>query len=344
MSKLKIGLIGTGFIGTLHGRIYSESCNAELVAVADANPAMKEQVSKNFGCDFYSNYLEMLDKADIDAVDICLPDNNHVDPCIAAAKAGKHILVEKPMARTVEDCLKIHKACVDNKVRLMVAHVCRFDGGYTRIYDSVKNNEIGEIIHMSAGRKNSKLLAQRLNGRTSMLFYVGIHDIDAVQWVSQKRITKVYAQRVVNVNKKWNSEDCINVLANLGDNAIVSFEYSWALPENFPAGLRAKLEVYGTKATALLDRFDLGLQIYKEKDVKDLTLELTDYIHWPEVNGKIVGDLKYELDHFCESILKGKDFLVPTSDAISAVNVIEAIFESYQKGIPIEVKKIPNFS
>lgn len=339
MTRLKVGLIGRGSIGWYHGRVLNESCNAELVAVADANPSIKDQVKKDFGCDFYTDYKEMLKKANIDAVSICLPDNNHVEPSIAAATAGKHILLEKPMARTVKDCLKIKKACDDNKIRLMVAHVLRFDPGYKRLYDSVKNNELGEVIHISAGRKNSKLLAQRLKGQTSMLFHVGIHDIDVVQWVSQKKITKVYAQRVVNINKKWNSEDCIYVLANLDGNAVVSFEFSWTFPENFPARLRAKLEVYGSKATAYLDRFDLGVQIYKEKDA-DLTLELTDIIHWPEVNGKIVGDLKYEIDHFCEAILKNEEFLVPTGDAISAVNVIESIFESYEKGIPVAVKKL----
>lgn len=339
MSKLKVGLIGAGFIGWNHGRVLTESCNAELVAVADANPDIGEKIKKDFGCEFYLDYKDMLENAEIDAVDICLPDDNHVEPCVAAANARKHILLEKPMARSVRDCLKIKDVCDDNNVRLMVAHLLRFDGGYKRIYDSVKNGELGDVLHISAGRKNSKLLAQRLKGQTSMLFYVGIHDIDAVQWVANKKITKVYAQRVVNINKKWNSEDCIYVLANLGENAIVSFEYSWALPENFPAGLRSKLEVYGSKATALLDRFDLGVQIYKEKDA-DLTLELTDYIHWPEINGKVVGDLKYEIDHFCEAILESKEFLMPTSDAISAVNVIEAIFESYEKGIPVEVKKL----
>ena len=339
MTRMKVGLIGAGFHGWHHGRVLNESYNAELVAVADVNPNIKDQVKNDFGCEFYTDYKEMLKKESIDAVSICLPDNNHVEPAIAAAIAGKHILLEKPMARTVENCLKIKKACDDNKVRLMVGHILRFDGGYKRLYDSVKNNELGEVIHMSAGRKSCKLLDQKLKGQTSMLFYLGIHDIDAVQWISQKKITKVYAQKVVNTNKKWNSEDCIYILANLGDNAIVSFEYSWTFPVNFPARLRAKLEIYGSKSTAYLDRFDLGVQIYKEKD-EESTLEFTDFIHWPEVNGKIVGDLKYEIDHFCEAILKNEEFLVPTDDAISAVNVIESIFESYEKGIPVTVKKL----
>ncbi len=339
MERLKVGLIGAGFIGMYHARVFDESFGSKLVAIADSDPSAKERVAKSFKCDFYSSYQEMLAKADIDAVSICLPDDNHVEPVLAAAKAKKHILLEKPMARTVADCLRIKEACDRNGVRLMIAHILRFDPGYRRLCDAVQNGEIGEVLHLSAGRKNSRLLAQRLKGQTSMLFYVGIHDIDAVQWCSRKRITRVYAQRVVNINRKWNSEDAIYVLANLGDNVIANFEYSWTFPANFPAGLRAKLDIYGSKSCAFLDRFDMGVEIYKEKDA-DLTYELTDLIHWPEFNGRVLGDLKYEIEHFIDALVNNRPFLMPTEDAISAVNVIEAIFESYTKNQPVEVKRV----
>ena len=339
MEQLKVGVIGTGFIGTLHARIFHESYGAQLVAVADVDPGAEDRVKQSFGCDFYSNYEEMLKKADIQAVSICLPDDNHVAPAIAAAKAGKHILLEKPMARTSVDCLKIKEAVDKNAVKLMIAHILRFDPAYKRLHDAVAGGEVGEVIHLSAERKNSRLLAQRLKGQTSMLFYVGIHDIDAVQWCAGKRITRVYAQRIVNINKKWNSDDCIYILANLGDKVIANFEYSWTFPENFPTGLKSKLEIYGSRSTAFLNRFDMGVQIYKEK-ATDLPYELYDVLHWPETNDRILGDLKYEIDHFIDALLSGKDFLMPTEDAISAVNVIEAIMESYQKNVPVDVRKM----
>ncbi len=339
MEKLKVGVIGAGFMGTLHARVFNESFGSRLMAVADTDPKVEQMVRKSFGCEYYSNYEEMLKKADIDAVSICLPDTNHIEPAVAAAQAKKHILLEKPMARTVKDCLKIEEACKKNGVKLMVAHILRFDPGYKRLHDAVSTGEIGEVLHIDAGRRNSRLLAERLKGQTSMLFYVGIHDIDALQWCSRKRITRVYAQRVVNINKKWNSEDCIYVLANLGANCIASIEYSWTFPVNFPAGLKAKLEIYGSKSTAFLDRFDYGVQIYKEKD-QETTYELTDLLHWPEVNGRILGDLKYEIEHFIGAIVNNEELLMPTTDAISAVNVIEAILESCARNAPVDVKII----
>ncbi|HEB30649.1 MAG TPA: Gfo/Idh/MocA family oxidoreductase [Spirochaetes bacterium] len=339
MEKLRVGMIGTGFIGWLHARIYHESYGAQLAAVADSDKNVKKKVKDTFGCDFYTDYHEMLESGKIDAVDICLPDINHVEPAVAAAEAGKHILLEKPMARTAADCIKIKAACDKAGVRLLIAHVLRFDPGYKRLYDAVKSGEVGDVIHLSAERKNSRLLAERLKGRTSMLFYVGVHDIDLVQWCAGKRITRVYAQRIVNINKKWNSEDCIYVLANLGDGTIANFEYAWTLPENFPTGLKSKLEIYGSKSTAFLNRMNQGVEIMKEKGT-DLPYELTDMLHWPELNDRIVGDLKNELDHFVDAILKDIDFVMPVEDAISAINVIESIMESYKTGMPVDVKEI----
>ena len=109
MEQLKVGVIGGGFIGTIHARIFHESFGAQLVAVADAEAKVEDRVKQSFGCQFYTDYEQMLKEADIEAVSICLPDVNHVAPAVAAAKAGKHILLEKPMARTVEDCLKIKR-------------------------------------------------------------------------------------------------------------------------------------------------------------------------------------------------------------------------------------------
>jgi predicted dehydrogenase len=339
MERLRVAMIGTGFIGWYHARIYHESFGADLVAVADSDKALEKRVKEEFGCQFYTDYTEMFEKEDIDAVDICLPDANHVVPSIDAARAGKHILLEKPMARTVEDCLKIKDACDSAGVRLMVAHVLRFDAGYRRLYDAVKSGEIGEVIHITAERKNPRLLAERLQGRTSMLFYVGVHDIDMVQWCAQRRITRVYAQRIVNVNRKHNSEDCIYVLANLGSDAIAGFEYSWVLPENFPAGLKSRLEIYGSKSTAFLSRFNQGVEIYGERNAP-LPYELTDIIHWPELNNRIIGDLKVEVDHFVDALINGTEFVMPVDDAISAINVIESIMESYESGAPVDMKQL----
>lgn len=339
MEKLKVGLIGCGYMGWFHARVYHESFGARLVAVADKDPAVEPKVQKAFGCSFYRDYETMLASEDLDAVDICLPDGLHVAPALAVARAGKDMLIEKPMATSVADCLKIKKACENAGVRYMVAHLLRFDPGYRRLHNAVLKGEAGDVIHLSADRKNPRLIAERLQGRASMLFYAGIHDIDLVQWIAQKRITRVYAQRISKINKPWNTDDCIYILANLGEETIANIEYSWVLPKNFPSRLKSKMEVYGSKATLLLNRPNRGVEIFKEKEA-ELPYELTDTIHWPELDGRIVGDLKYQIEHFIGALRTKSEFLMTGDDAISAVNVVEAIIKSYETGNPVVVQEL----
>lgn len=339
MEKLRVGLIGCGYMGWFHARVYHESFAAELVAIADTNKSIEAKVKNAFHCSYFDDYETMLRNAKIDAVDICLPDGMHVAPAVSAAQAGKHMLIEKPMATSVEDCLKIKKACDSVGVRFLIAHLLRFDPGYRRLYNAVKNGEAGDVIHLSAERKNPRLIAERLQGRVSMLFYAGIHDIDLVQWISQKRITKVYAQKISKVNKPWNTDDCIYVLANLGEDTIANIEFSWVLPKNFPSRLKSKMEVYGSKAALFLNRPNRGVEIFKEKET-DLPYELTDTVHWPDLDGQIVGDLKYQIEHFIRALTTKSEFLMRGEDAISAVNVVEAIIRSYETGSPANVKDL----
>lgn len=126
MKKLRIGVIGLGFIGQLHVRIWSENPEVELAAVADVVGEVAEKTGREYQCAYYIDYKEMLEKEDIDAVDICVPEDFHVDPAVAAAKAGKHILMEKPIAKTVKEARIIEEAARENGVRLMVAHVLKF--------------------------------------------------------------------------------------------------------------------------------------------------------------------------------------------------------------------------
>ena len=88
-----------------------------------------------------------------------------------------------------------------------------------------------------------------------------------------------------------------------------------------------------------MNRMNQGVEIMKEKDA-DLPYELWDMLHWPELNDRIVGDLKNELDHFVDAILKDIDFVMDVEDAISAINVIESIMESYKTGRPVDVKEL----
>ena len=104
MKQLNIGVIGLGEIGAVHCDALMQIPQAKLLAVADIDEARVKQIAEKTGAQPYQDYKELLAREDIDAVIIATPDHLHKEPCIHAANAGKHILVEKPLAMTLEDC------------------------------------------------------------------------------------------------------------------------------------------------------------------------------------------------------------------------------------------------
>lgn len=334
MKQLKFGVIGMGFIGFLHARVINEIPNSELVAVADMDKKALKKAAAMFGCKTYENYEEMLAKADIEAVSVCTPDQFHLAPALAVAHAGKHLLCEKPIATTLKEANMIREACDQAGVKLMVAHILRFDPRYVRLHDEITRGELGDLIHLRGKRHNGRGIVERLRGRISMLFYIGIHDIDIIQWFANSKITRVYAQKVAKVNSEYGSDDCIFVLANLASGAIASLEFSWSLPKNFPAGIYTNIEAVGSKGAGYVDILEQGVRIFREDGA---ACEYPDTLHWPETNGRIMGDLRDEIEHFADAVLGGKEFIVPTEDAISAVAVIEAIFKSMDSGMPVDL-------
>jgi len=334
MRKLRMGVVGIGFIGALHARIFAELPDAELVAVTDTNTQLGRQRAKELNCDYVETLPSLVQRDDIDALSICTPDDLHVEPSLLAAKAGKHILLEKPIARTASDSQKILEACSKEKVRLMIAHILRFDPKYAHVRDQAVRGELGEIIHISAKKLNPRLTAQRIKDQTSILFYIGIHEVDIVQWIAGSRVCRVFAQKVRKVNAEYGADDCFFIIMNFENGAVGSLEFSWALPENYPVPIECGLEVVGTKGAAHIEVVEQGVRIYKEKGE-----EIPELSVWPEIHNQIMGDLRVELQHFVSSVLNHKEFIMPTDDAVDAVRVVEAILLSAERNRAIQIKR-----
>lgn len=329
-SKLRVGVIGLGFFGALHARIYTELPNAELIAIAEVDPARREAAAKRFGCEAYADYAQLLTRDDIHAISICTPDLMHVEPAIAAARAGKAVLLEKPMAHTGEAAQRIKAEFDSAGVRLMVGHVLRFDPRYVHLHDQVARGEIGDPIHVRAKRNTIRATASRMGASTSILYYVGVHDVDVMRWCTEAEITRVYAQKAKKLSH--GNEDAVFAVLNLGNGAIGILDYSWAWPNALPAGYYAALELVGTKSAALLEVYDQGLHF-----IGDSWIVQPDTHLWPEINGRIVGALRDELLHFTEAVLSGSEFLTPVEAAIQAVRVLDALSASIEKGAPVSV-------
>jgi predicted dehydrogenase len=330
MEPLRMGVIGVGFMGANHAKVWSQLPNTRLVAIADLDESVGKRLADQLGAAYHKDMADLLARDDIDAVSIVTPDRHHVEPASAAAKAGKHILLEKPMAHDAAAAAAIVKAVEDAGVRLMIAHVLRFDPRYVQLHAAADPDQLGEAIHLRAKRNTVRGLASRLGANSSILFYLGVHDVDMMQWVARSPIIRVYAQKVQKLSN--GNEDALYAVVNFENGAIGTLDYSWAWPDGLPSGYNAAFEVIGTKNAALLDVRDQGFHIISAEGPTAADTHL-----WPEINGKITGDLRDELLHFAEAVLAGEPFAQDYREAFSAIQVLDALFASIDEGRPVDV-------
>jgi predicted dehydrogenase len=327
---LKVGVIGLGFFGSRHARIYADHPVAELIGVCDSDPARVKLTIGEAGVMGFGDFHALLALPGLDAVSICLPDRLHEDAAVAAAEARKTILLEKPLAHKSEAARRIVAAVEKNGVRLMVGHILRFDPHYVQTFHAAAPERLGTPIHLRAKRNGIRATARRLGGASSILFYMGVHDIDALQWIARSRISRVYAQKVAVLGN--GNEDALYAVVNFENGAIGSIDYSWAWPDGLMNGFRSSLEIIGTRSAAYLDCTDQGFHVVEDSGTSGGDTHL-----WPEINGRIAGDLADELDHFIKASLSGMPFLQDCREALAAIPVLDALTQSAETGLPVDV-------
>jgi len=329
---LRVGVIGLGFFGTRHARIYAAHPAAELVAVCDPDPARRDAVRAGTGARALEDLRSLLDMPEVDAVSICLPDRLHEEAAVAAAEAGKSILLEKPLAHTADAAGRIVAAVERYGVRLMVGHILRFDPRYVQTYLAADPERLGQPIHLRARRHGIRATARRLGTASSILFYMGVHDVDALQWIGRSRIARVYAQKREVLGT--GNEDALYAIVTFENGAMGCLDYSWAWPDGLMNGFRSSLEIVGTRAAAYLDCADQGFYA-----IDDAGTTGGDTHLWPEINGRIAGDLADELDHFITACRSGAPFIQHHREAFDAIPVLDALAESARVGQPVEVRR-----
>jgi predicted dehydrogenase len=332
ISRLRVGVIGLGYFGERHARIYASLPSASLVAVCDQNAARAASLGERLGAEPMEDFKELLSRSDIDAVSICMPDRLHTDAAIAAARAGKAILLEKPLAHDAEHARLIVAAVEEAGVRFMVGHILRFDPRYVQVFEASRPERLGTPLHVKAKRNSIRANARRVGDAASILFYMGVHDVDAMQWVARSRISRVYAQKVQVLGH--GNEDALYAVLNFENGAIGNLDYSWAWPDGLMNGFRSSLEIVGTKSGAYLDCSDQGLfQVLDDRTVGG------DTHLWPEINGRIVGDLADEISHFVQAVTENRPFVQDYRDAFDAIPVLDALRESAATNAVVNVSR-----
>ena len=315
MKKLSVAVIGAGGWGKNHVRVYKELPSTELVAVCDVNAERAKDIASQFGVKAYTNSTRMLKNKEIEAVSVCTWSTKLAREALKALEAGKHVLVEKPMAGNTKQAKKLLEIAEKNSLHLTVGFLMRFIPGLQHIHEAVKTKKIGELVCANARRVSQ--WPERI-GDVGVVKDTAIHDIDVMRYISHEDPISVYAKTGSMRHRTF--EDYAQIMLTYKDGKSAFIESNWLTPYK-----TRLLTVTGSDAIMRLDYMTQELWIEEPKE------NLQPRYSWQE-------PLKLELQHFADCILEKKKPLITGVDGLKALQVAEAALRSSEKNRAIKLR------
>ncbi len=343
--KIKWGVIGCGGIAdrrTIPGIMLSE--NSSLEIVMDLNGGLCKTVGEKYGVKYTTDIDEVL-KSDVDAVYIATPVFCHKEQAIKAARAKKHILLEKPMGLTCEEAEEIMDVCRSEGVKLTVGLMMRYHAHHAEIKRLIEQGTIGDIVSMRAQftcwypdidgvwRQNKKLSGG------GALMDLGVHCIDLLNFISgdvPKSVSAVCSTQTFS----YNVDDTASVIMKMAKGAHAFVDVNFNIPDDATAG---KLEFYGTRgsiiSTATLAQEETGKTTVtiSEPGGYDAMQNRTELKSYELAPG---GDniYKKEIDAFTDAIVNDKPVVIKPEEALLVQRTCEAAYESSETGKRVDLK------
>jgi predicted dehydrogenase len=260
---IKVGVVGAGIFGVNHLNAFRQLSYlgvAELAAVAEVNEERAKWVEDNYGCKVYRDYNEMFANPEIEAVTVVTPDHLHKPICIAAATAGKHVLVEKPLDVTVEGCKAMIDAAKKANTLLQVDFHKRYDPDHIALERRVSSGELGKVLYGSVYMEDrievpSEWL-KRWAPSSSPAWFLGVHFYDLARWAMKSNGKSVYAKGhkgLLRDEYQVDTWDAINATVEFENGAVFNFDTSWILPKSFEAIVNQEIRLVGTKGVWEID-------------------------------------------------------------------------------------------
>lgn len=331
MEKIRLAVIGAGAIAQVaHIPIWKKSTDVELVAVCDTVKARAKAVAEKFKIPrYYTNDDDVLKLDDIHAVDICVPTNVHMPVAIAALSAGKHVLVEKPMARNVEESERMLEAARRYERKLMVAMNVRFRRDVVNLKSFVDGGELGEVFYVKSGwlRRQEKWtehswLFQKKYSGGGVLMDLGIQMLDLALWLLGNRKAKSVKATTYNRVARLEVEDAAVAFIHFADGTTLTLEVSWTLltEDDF-----LYTNLFGTRGGALLN----PLRVMKE--MHGSLVNLTP-AHEEKPTNTYKRSYENELRHFVKCLREDIHMFSSGEESIERMRIIEKMYQSAATG------------
>jgi UDP-N-acetylglucosamine 3-dehydrogenase len=327
MRTIGYGVIGLGFFGEKHAEVAHSLPNVELRAICTRNDHRRRQIKRRLVVPHdHRDYHELLADPQIEAVSIVTHVDDHLEPTLAALAAGKHVLLEKPMARRPADCDRMIDAAQRADRILMVGHICRFNPRYALARERIAAGEIGRIVSMYARRNIPAAVSKKVLEKVGPLLGDGVHDTDLLLWMSGARIETAYA--LTESVRGLEHPDIGWAMYRFDSRAIGVIENVWLLPAGSPFRIHEQLEIIGTDGAIYVYGGETNLVIQGKSGI-----DSPDTLYWPQMHGELTGALRSEMAYFAGCVARGeKPSVVTPAEARAAVVAVDAAERSAATG------------
>lgn len=331
---MKVAVIGVGTMGRHHARVYSEIPEADLVAISDADAIRAESTANKFGTRAYTDYREMLDKEKPDAVSVVVPTAMHEEVGLAVLDAGANLLIEKPIAATLEEGEHLIEKARTVKKQLMIGHVVRFDPAIQALKQKLDAGELGRIYQIFCRRAGPFPTRIRDVG---VVIDLAPHDVDIMRFLAGANPIRVYSETEQRIHT--DHEDLLWATLRFPDGVIGGLEINWLTPTKI-----REVFVLGERGLFRVDALTQDLYFYENSLVKDV-----QWLMLQAIKGVSEGSmtryaiprfepLKAELQAFLKAIHDGQPVPISGEDGLAALKISLALVESGRTHQVVEFK------
>ena len=341
---IKLAVVGTGIWGTMHVRAYTQHPGAELVAVCDLDAGRARKVAKEYGIPNVYTNVDALLTQDLDGISVATPDTVHAEIVLKAAAKGVNILVEKPLATTVEECQQMVAAAEQAGVILMVDWHNRWNPPYAYARDAIQAGELGDVRYIYYRLSDTIYVPTKMlpwAGKSSVMWFLGSHSLDTVCWLMGCKPVRIYCQKRTGVltGMGIDTPDYYVTLVDFENGAMAVIENNWIIPQTAPSLIDHRCEIIGTEGAAYLDLTHNRSFVKYTSGTKDgfPDAAFPDMIITPQIHGKQMGFAVESIYHFVDCIRDGRTPLATGRDGLLNTRLIMAAERSAQTGLPVNL-------
>ncbi|QKJ88605.1 Gfo/Idh/MocA family oxidoreductase [Paramixta manurensis] len=339
MNKVRVAVVGAGIYGANHIQAYAWNRDVELVAVCDFKPERLAAVAEKFGVNTYTDVNQMLAQENLDAVSIATPDAYHLEPALAAIMQGKHVLIEKPLATTIEDARKIIAAAEQHNVRVAVDYHKRWDPAAINLRNELRLSTTGRPIRGYMSMDDVIDVPTKWFDwahHSSPVHFLGTHCYDQIRWYMGCEVEEVYAvgSKTVLKERGIDTYDTVQAFLKFENGCYWTVENSWIFPSGFPKANDGRTQILTEHALLKADSQNRGVEFYNAHKCRT-----PNSYFIIDNNGRPFGFGIEPINDFIDCLIHDKPFIATAQDGLEAEKIADAVHISLETHQAVKIAK-----